>query len=378
MANDLLGDFIQDYRKKALVAAFSFKDIVYRLFAILLTTSFIVWLSVFIYVSFYYSYVPTISHIRPVHLEFSLCQDNAGLCSNPTANVSLTHHHNLLRGGQPYNIILDLEIPESETNRNVGMFMVHLKLSGKDGRLITSSRRSAMLRYKSQVLHFLSTMFFSPLLLTGPMEEKQTLKVEMFSEYLEKSVNPVTNIWIEIESRWLQLYSSKLRIQAEFTGLRYFMFYWPVLSASVGISLHVIILSFIVGYIWYRILNPNQIVVRVGLGSGRNNASSSVLSNNAASAAEVDNLNANSSSNKKQTMEQRRVEAMETLQKDRQRKLSYNSFQEHRRHRSASFGTSFGTSFGGNQPEMRPVFTAGSSRMEMPPPVPDLSGTEDQ
>ena len=113
-----------------------------------------------------------------------------------------------------------------------------------------------------------------------------------------------------------------------------------------------------------------QIVVRVGLGSGRNNASSSVLSNNAASAAEVDNLNANSSSNKKQTMEQRRVEAMETLQKDRQRKLSYNSFQEHRRHRSASFGTSFG----GNQPEMRPVFTAGSSRMEMPPPVPDLSG----
>ena len=70
MANDLLGDFIQDYRKKALVAAFSFKDIVYRLFAILLTTSFIVWLSVFIYVSFYYSYVPTISHIRPVHLEF--------------------------------------------------------------------------------------------------------------------------------------------------------------------------------------------------------------------------------------------------------------------------------------------------------------------
>ena len=127
-------------------------------------------------------------------LDDSSCQDNAGLCSNPTANVSLTHHHNLLRGGQPYNIILDLEIPESETNRNVGMFMVHLKLSGKDGRLITSSRRSAMLRYKSQVLHFLSTMFFSPLLLTGPMEEKQTLKVEMFSEYLEKSVKSWNNL----------------------------------------------------------------------------------------------------------------------------------------------------------------------------------------
>ena len=45
-----------------------------------------------------------------------------------------------------------------------------------------------MLRYKSEALHLLGTMFFSPFLLTGPMEEKQTLKVEMFSEYIESSV----------------------------------------------------------------------------------------------------------------------------------------------------------------------------------------------
>lgn len=30
---------------------------------------------------------------------------------------------------------------------------------------------------------------FSPALLVGPMEEKQTLKVEMFSEFLEMPVN---------------------------------------------------------------------------------------------------------------------------------------------------------------------------------------------
>lgn len=69
----------------------------------------------------------------------------------------------------------------------------------------------------------------------------------------------MTNMKIEIESRRLELYSSKLRIQAEFTGLRYFMFYWPVVSATIGISTHVILLSFLVGYVWYRLLNPNQV-----------------------------------------------------------------------------------------------------------------------
>lgn len=70
MPGNLLSDVIDDYRNRALVAAFSFKDLVYRLFAFIVTTSFILWLSVFLYVTFYYAYVPAISHVRPVHLEF--------------------------------------------------------------------------------------------------------------------------------------------------------------------------------------------------------------------------------------------------------------------------------------------------------------------
>lgn len=122
----------------------------------------------------------------------SSCTDASGLCSNPSANVTLTQQHHLLQSGQPYNIILDLEMPESDSNKQLGMFMIQLKLIGRNGQSISHSRRSAMLRYKSGALHFLSTIFFSPFLLTGPMEEKQTLKVEMFSEYLE---NPVICNW---------------------------------------------------------------------------------------------------------------------------------------------------------------------------------------
>ncbi len=59
---------------------------------------------------------------------YSTCADNAGLCSNPSANVTLTNQRSLLQKNQPYNIILDLELPESEANKQLGMFMVKVWL----------------------------------------------------------------------------------------------------------------------------------------------------------------------------------------------------------------------------------------------------------
>jgi len=76
-------------------------------------------------------------------------------------------------------------------NVNVAKIFVLVKvtLTGRNGKFIATSKRSAMLRYKSWILHFLGTVMFSPAMILGPlMEEKQTLKVEMFSEFLEAPV----------------------------------------------------------------------------------------------------------------------------------------------------------------------------------------------
>lgn len=59
---------------------------------------------------------------------YSSCQDAIGVCSNPFANVTLTNQRQLLQSNQPYNIILDLELPESEANKQLGMFMVQVNL----------------------------------------------------------------------------------------------------------------------------------------------------------------------------------------------------------------------------------------------------------
>lgn len=46
--------------------------------------------------------------------------------------------------------------------------------------------------------------------------------------------HPVTDVFIELQSKELQYYSMTLHITAHFSGLRYIMFHWPILSATIG------------------------------------------------------------------------------------------------------------------------------------------------
>lgn len=48
------------------------------------------------------------------------CDVKRGVCSFPSAHVQLTKRQQLLMMGQPYKIHLDLDMPESPTNRELG------------------------------------------------------------------------------------------------------------------------------------------------------------------------------------------------------------------------------------------------------------------
>lgn len=90
--------------------------------------------------------------------------------------------------GQSYKIYLAFEMPESEANKNLGMFMVCLELNDKDGALVANSCRPVMLHYRSWLFHTIKTIVYSPFLLLGTAEEKQNVIVEMFSDYEEDQV----------------------------------------------------------------------------------------------------------------------------------------------------------------------------------------------
>ncbi|XP_045870993.1 seipin isoform X3 [Meles meles] len=240
----------------------------------------LLWVSVFLYGSFYYSYMPTVSHLSPVHFYYRTDCDSSSslLCSFPVANVSLAKggRDRVLMYGQPYRVTLELELPESRVNQDLGMFLVTISCYTRGGRIISTSSRSVMLHYRSDLLQMLDTLVFSSLLLFGFSEQKQLLEVELYPEYRENSYVPTTGAIIEIHSKRIQMYGASLRIHAHFTGLRYLLYNFPMTCAFIGVASNFTFLSVIVlfsymqwvwGSIWPRHRFSLQVNVRKRDGS---------------------------------------------------------------------------------------------------------------
>merc|ERR1712029_983261 len=72
----------------------------------------------------------------------------------------------------------------------------------------------------------------------------------------DNPLNPVVSADFEIKSRFAEIYDAELIIHAKFSGLRYFMFYFPMTSAVIGSSLNLAILSLVVALSWFRFFRP--------------------------------------------------------------------------------------------------------------------------
>lgn len=69
-----------------------------------------------------------------------------------------------------------------------GMFMVCARMVDKNGKLVSNSCRSSMLHYQSPFLKFLFICVNAPFLVFGYKEEKQTVLVELYSDFEEHQV----------------------------------------------------------------------------------------------------------------------------------------------------------------------------------------------
>ncbi|XP_012277966.1 seipin [Orussus abietinus] len=223
----------------------SARDAIFQGGMIVVCSILIIWVSIFLYTAFYYAYMPSMTYVKPVHLTFDSCKAVKGICSFPTAYVYLTKKQQLFMVGQPYKVNLLLEMPESPANKEVGMFMVCAKLQSRDGVLVKHSCRSTMLHYRSTLLHTLTTLTFSPMMIFGVTEEKQNIVLELFANFVEDQSHPVTLVHVEIQSHHVEFYSATIIINAHLSGLRYLMFHWPILSAIVGISTNLFFIALV-------------------------------------------------------------------------------------------------------------------------------------
>lgn len=206
-------------------------------------------------------YMPAVTNVKPAYMQYNkICDADSKTCelggsmssyhTFPQAHLQLTRKQ-LMMMGQPYVITVKLELPESPRNQELGMFMICIDMKDKESSLKAHSCRSAMLRYRSPWLQKLKTIFLMPFFIMGWEEEKQVLDIEMFTNYID-SRNPVTDMYIEIQSKVVEFYAVTVQISAHFTGLRYLMFNFPVISALVGIGMNLLFLMFITFVIWWH------------------------------------------------------------------------------------------------------------------------------
>jgi len=232
-------------------------DMMVSLLSTILTVVLVLAVSVFLYGTFYYAYMPVEMHNLPVHLQFQPCSGTTDRCSHPTANIALRRYQKLLQG-QPYSISLNLEIPDSPVNEDLGMFMSCLTISSTKGDLIGESCKSSISEYRSPLLRTMETVTYSPALLTGWSAQKQEVHINYFSNFQTDPHTPAEVITVEIKSKYLQISEASLQIHAELNGLRHLMYRHPWFSSFLGVSFNILILSTIILVSWARFLQPEE------------------------------------------------------------------------------------------------------------------------
>ena len=58
------------YRQRTVDNVLEIRELFVKGGVVALVAAVILWFAIFLYVAFYYAYMPSISHVRPVHLQF--------------------------------------------------------------------------------------------------------------------------------------------------------------------------------------------------------------------------------------------------------------------------------------------------------------------
>merc|ERR1712018_745046 len=167
--------------------------------------------------------------------------------------------------GQPYIVVVALNMPESPRNLELGMFMSSLKVvsshkatkTGKE-ETIRSSSKSSMIQYRSVLLRTIETLILAPFYMSEHLVEKQNVYIEFFDDFKDNPLNPANRMEFELQSRFAEVYNARLIIHAKFVGIRYFMYYYPATSAIVGIALNFNVLAIVVLVSWLRFFAPSS------------------------------------------------------------------------------------------------------------------------
>lgn len=165
----------------------------------------IIWSSAFIYLTFYYIYIPIFTHQRIINFQFdSDCLED---CNHPYAEVALSDYKTpfMFAKGQSYKFLVELDLPESNVNWDQGMFMLRLQLNDERGTIIMNTATSSILRYKSPLLRIVNLLFYWPFLIFNFKQEAQNLVITLHNNYIDgitQGAGPAVSARLIIEGKF--------------------------------------------------------------------------------------------------------------------------------------------------------------------------------
>ncbi|OUM56736.1 hypothetical protein PIROE2DRAFT_21587 [Piromyces sp. E2] len=145
------------------------------------------------YCLFYFLYIPQIAHSLPVYFQYydSIAQ--------PTAEVDLSvnswRQSGILTGGQYYNVLMELNVPDSQHNYDLGNFMINLTFKNALNETVGYSSRPCIVKYKSFVQKNIETIVKTVPLFFDVAQESQTIYLPLIESYMEDEVQLSINYY---------------------------------------------------------------------------------------------------------------------------------------------------------------------------------------
>ena len=146
-----------------------------------------------------------------------------------------------------YNFHIKLNVPDSNTNQGLGNFMIRMDLYSQ-GQVVASEKRPVKLKYRSELLRNLYTLWKLPSLLADLDVESHQVFLPLIENYSPKT--QVDQIQVTLSNAQVQVYSSFVTVTTHFDGLAYFMYNWWFSTGVLMISFIMLGETVALSYCW--------------------------------------------------------------------------------------------------------------------------------
>ncbi|KAK4347284.1 hypothetical protein RND71_033623 [Anisodus tanguticus] len=173
-----------------------------------------------------------------------------GVDSKDQVEVGVVDGMRVIPPNHKLQVTVSLTLPESDYNRNLGIFQVRLDFLTANDKVLASSKRPCMLQFKSNPIRLFSTFLKAAPLVTGYTSESQKLKVDLkgFSE----GFIPTACLRVIIEQRAEfhpgggipEIYAASLTLESELPFLKRMLWYWKT-TLFVWVSMTLFTMEFL-------------------------------------------------------------------------------------------------------------------------------------